>query len=310
MTCSWTSARRTVVMERMMKRVTRYVIALLAAAASLVASAGTIVYYHNDIAGSPVVATNATGQVLWRESYRPYGERLTNAAASADNKVWFTSRRQDVETGLVYMGARYYDPAMGRFISTDPVGFDEANLHSHNRYAYANNNPFRYKDPDGRVAETIWDLASFTLSVAMFKQDPSLSNFLGAAVDGVALAVPFVPGGVGTIRSIGAAGANATEAITKTVDPKSLLSRQGSDEMSSSLVQRLKKDMAKNGFDAKHAIDAADVDGRLIILDGHHRAQAAAKAGIKEVPVNVHPVTRDQGSQLLREAAEVTLKRD
>src|SRR6266496_6682586 len=73
-------------------------------------AASTITYYHNDLLGSPVVATNASGQVIWRESYRPYGERLTNDPNSASNKMWFTSRRQDAETGLVYMGVRYYDP--------------------------------------------------------------------------------------------------------------------------------------------------------------------------------------------------------
>ncbi|MEY3995658.1 MAG: hypothetical protein RL344_1, partial [Pseudomonadota bacterium] len=35
-------------------------------------------------------------------------------------------------------------------MSMDPVGFDTDNIHSHNRYAYANNNPYRYIDPDGR----------------------------------------------------------------------------------------------------------------------------------------------------------------
>src|SRR5213075_1508992 len=96
--------------------------------------AGSVTYYHNDLAGSPAVATDASGQVIWRESYRPYGERLTNSAASAGNDVWFTSRRQDAETGLVYMGARYYDPVVGRFMSKDPVGFVEGSVHSHNRY--------------------------------------------------------------------------------------------------------------------------------------------------------------------------------
>jgi RHS repeat-associated protein len=127
----------------------------------LAAQAGTVTYYHNDLAGSPVVATNAAGQVIWRESYRPYGERTVNSAASSSNKVWFTSRRQDPETGLVYMGARYYDPVVGRFVSTDPVLFDEKNLHSFNRYAYANNNPYRYVDPDGRMPVdagfAVWD---------------------------------------------------------------------------------------------------------------------------------------------------------
>ena len=127
--------------------------------------AGTITYFHNDLAGSPLVATNQEGHVIWRESYRPYGERLVNSAAASGNAVWFTSRRQDAESGLVYMGARHYDPVAGRFVSMDPVGFDEGNIHSFNRYAYANNNPYRYKDPDGRWATAIFPLVAGALIV-------------------------------------------------------------------------------------------------------------------------------------------------
>jgi RHS repeat-associated protein len=115
------------------------------------ATAATITYFHNDLAGSPVAATNQAGQVIWRESYRPYGERTVKSAAASGNQVWFTSRHQEASTGLVYMGARYYDPVIGRFVSIDPVGFDENNIHSHNRYAYANNNPHKYVDPDGQL---------------------------------------------------------------------------------------------------------------------------------------------------------------
>jgi RHS repeat-associated protein len=136
--------------EARMKRVLTTVAVCVLGMVGLAVQAGTVTYYHNDLLGSPVVATNASGVVVWRESYRPYGERLTNAPASSTNDIWFTSRRQDVDTGLVYMGARYYDPAIGRFISTDPKGFDEANVSSFNRYAYANNNPYKYADPDGR----------------------------------------------------------------------------------------------------------------------------------------------------------------
>jgi RHS repeat-associated protein len=150
----------------------------LAAAASallpaLVAAAGSVTYFHNDLAGSPVAATDASGQVLWRESWRPYGERLVNAPAASANTVWFTSRRQDPETGLVYMGARFYDPLAGRFVSPDPVGFDEANLHSFNRYAYANNNPYKYVDPDG---------ASPVLLLRLFGGG-AIGGVVGAAAD-------------------------------------------------------------------------------------------------------------------------------
>jgi len=65
--------------------------------------------------------------------------------------------------------------------------------------------------------------------------------------------------------------------------------------------------MQQRGYDPNHPIDVADVDGRQIIVDGHHRARAAAQAGIKEVPVRVHSVISTQADQLLREAAEVSL---
>ena len=114
--------------------------------------AGTVIYIHNDLLGSPAAATDQAGVVIWREAYSGYGERLKNESAGATNKVWYTSRHQDENTGLVYMGARYYDPALGRFLSVDPVHFVETNSHSFNRYAYANNNPYRFKDPDGKFA--------------------------------------------------------------------------------------------------------------------------------------------------------------
>ncbi|MEW6120022.1 MAG: Ig-like domain-containing protein, partial [Pseudomonadota bacterium] len=88
----------------------------------------TITYYHNDALGSPVAATDASGTLLWRETYRPYGERLNNQSASSNNPIWYTGKRQDPETGLVYMGSRYYDPRLGRFLSIDPVEPDENNL--------------------------------------------------------------------------------------------------------------------------------------------------------------------------------------
>jgi len=52
---------------------------------------------------------------------------------------------------LLDLDARYYDPLIGRFYSNDPIGFHD--VHSFNRYAYANNNPYKYVDPDGRSSK-------------------------------------------------------------------------------------------------------------------------------------------------------------
>lgn len=118
---------------------------------STAAFAGVVetTFYHNDLSGSPVAATDDDGHLKWREEYRPYGERILKQAAASDNSRWYTSHPHDEETQLTYMGARFYDPVVGRFMGADPVGFHENNLVSFNRYAYASNNPYSYYDPNG-----------------------------------------------------------------------------------------------------------------------------------------------------------------
>ncbi len=61
----------------------------------------------------------------------------------------FAGHRYDRSTGLIYMGARYYDPALGRFISPDPTVPELGNPQSLNRYSYVENNPVTFIDPYG-----------------------------------------------------------------------------------------------------------------------------------------------------------------
>jgi RHS repeat-associated protein len=112
----------------------------------------TITFLHNDLAGSPMAATNLAGTAVWKEDYRPFGERQQNEAASSNQRQWFGGKPQDSETGLSYFGARYYDPVVGRFMGVDAVGFNPGNLQSFNRYAYGNNNPYKYRDRDGNLS--------------------------------------------------------------------------------------------------------------------------------------------------------------
>src|SRR6266853_643798 len=109
------------------------------------------IHFHNDIAGSPLAATNEDGSLAWRQSYRPYGERMLTTPDN--NKLWFHGKEADNDTGLSYFGARSYDPVLGRFLGVDPNPFTDENLQSFNRYAYGNNNAYKYRDPDGRFAK-------------------------------------------------------------------------------------------------------------------------------------------------------------
>jgi len=158
------------------------VIASVVTAASLLLSpvttqaAETIIYLHNDISGSPQAATDSSGNLLWKESYTPYGERTVNSPASStgkgSNQLYFHGKKvEDLNGGvhLSYFGARYYDPSLGRFLQPDPEGFSPNSIHSFNRFAYGNNNPYKYVDPDGHspidVAFLIWDIGKLGVSI-------------------------------------------------------------------------------------------------------------------------------------------------
>jgi len=102
----------------------------------------------------------------------------------------------------------------------------------------------------------------------------------------------------------GGAGNTATVA-----NPGNLLSRQGPAEMTGSQIKRLTSKMKANGFDPAHPIEVATVEDRQIIIDGHHRAAAAVRAGMHQVPVTVTPVTPARAAQLAGEAAEAAAQR-
>ncbi|MDM4766036.1 RHS repeat-associated core domain-containing protein [Pelomonas sp. SE-A7] len=110
-------------------------------------------YVHADALGSPVARTNAARTVLNRLRFEPFGYVAAGTKPSpATSVIGFTGHVQDAETDLVYMQQRYYDPIAGRFLSVDPVVTNANSGKSFGRYHYANNNPYRYVDDDGRDA--------------------------------------------------------------------------------------------------------------------------------------------------------------
>ena len=115
---------------------------LLIVGVSQVFAEQKVTFYHYDLLGSPVATTDENGDVIWREEYSPWGEKLLKEDEALDNVRGYTGHVNDKETGLTYMQARYYDPQIGRFMGVDPVGFQENNTISFNRYNYANNNPY------------------------------------------------------------------------------------------------------------------------------------------------------------------------
>ena len=99
-------------------------------------------------AGGTLSGVNCSA-ALRRTRYEAYGNTAAGAVRSG---IGFTGHVNDDDTGLVYMQQRYYDPIAARFMSVDPVTTDANTGGLFNRYEYVHSNPYRYTDPDGRVA--------------------------------------------------------------------------------------------------------------------------------------------------------------
>jgi RHS repeat-associated protein len=106
---------------------------------------GKYYWYQNDHLGTPQKIIETSGRVVWSALYDSFGN-LQIETAEITNNLRFAGQYHDTETGLYYNLNRYYDPAIGRYLRTDPYG-EGLNL-----YAYVFNNPVGLIDPLGLCA--------------------------------------------------------------------------------------------------------------------------------------------------------------
>jgi len=105
--------------------------------------AGTY-YYHNDHLGTPQVMTDTNATVVWQANYMPFG-KADIVVENFTNNIRFPGQYFDQESGLHYNYFRDYDPELGRYIQSDPIGL----AGGINTYGYALGNPISYTDPYG-----------------------------------------------------------------------------------------------------------------------------------------------------------------
>ena len=137
-----------------------------------IASAHT--YFHTDHEGSVIAMSDGAGNITGcaggtgcqRLSYDEYGN-LSSGASTTGQPFRYTGRRYDPETGLYFYRARYYSPALGRFLQVDPIGFkSDVNL-----YTYVYNDPTDKVDPSGTNELSPSDWKDFAIDVGTLLVD-------------------------------------------------------------------------------------------------------------------------------------------
>nr|WP_246717919.1 RHS repeat-associated core domain-containing protein [Rhizobium aethiopicum] len=140
--------------------------------AKIVVTAGSTVqdkfFLHRDHLASVRQVTNENGTQVEQTGYAAFGE-ATNT--SFQTKKSYIGERFDPETGLMYLNARYYDPAFGRFISPDDWDPTKQGVGT-NRYSYSENDPVNKSDPNGHI------------SMGWGQLSKAISDFIGSLTGG------------------------------------------------------------------------------------------------------------------------------
>jgi RHS repeat-associated protein len=110
-------------------------------------------FYHNDHLGTPQKMTSVTGAIVWSAKYESFGNAVIDASSTIENNLRFPGQYYDQESGLHYNWHRYYDPRVGRYATTDPLG----SRRGRNRpYLYAAAMPTKKIDPPGLEEYSTW----------------------------------------------------------------------------------------------------------------------------------------------------------
>jgi RHS repeat-associated protein len=210
---------------------------LIAAQAAAVQTT-TVTYYHTDLIGSVVATSDEAGIVSWRSAYLPYGEQWM-VPPNPDDRQGFAGKPLGAGA-VIDFGARAYDPGIGRFQGLDPQPAEAGDPHGFNRYAYANNNPYRYTDPDGEFP---------IVAVAMLAIDLALNYQATGSVKGALIETG--KGLINPLKKIKLAG-KVGAAVKKVLGRSSVTKRGlGGNPFQEKTPQQIDKIFRDKGFDVK-----------------------------------------------------------
>ncbi len=130
-------------------------------------------YYQNDHLGTPQQLIQTSGQVVWQGEYNAFGQ-VKESINLIYNPLRYPGQYHDQETGLYYNWHRYYEPYLGRYITSDPIGL-KGGL---NNFVYANNNSQLYVDPLGLLSQKAKECVCNSMKLANYDPGDSFQDAL------------------------------------------------------------------------------------------------------------------------------------
>ncbi len=171
-----------------------------------VGSPETATWLHTDQLGTPRFGTNAAGTQVWAWNSDAFGNGTPTGSVTVNLRL--PGQYFDSESGLFNNWNRYYNPALGRYITSDPIGLAGGS----NTFNYAQQSPLKYTDLTGKapavfpLAELVlWGTSWLTLEICNTIPDcrqyyaDKIDNAIKATKDGANAAIQWCQKQVGQI---------------------------------------------------------------------------------------------------------------
>jgi len=215
-----------------------------------VSSAGTTGLL-SDAIGSILAETDGAGAVTAGYSYAPYG--VASQSGTGVTPFQFSGREIDGATGLYFLRARYYAPALGRFISQGPMGF----IGGPNLYAYADDDPVANVDPLG-----LYCLSPYAIGAISGAAGGAVAGALTGAVEGAAAGgVGAIPGAIAGFFGGGALGAAGGAAVAGTTGQAGYAGALGGGPSASGIVAGIYTGVLSHGLSQGTSLSPAAANG-------------------------------------------------
>ena len=302
----------------------------------LLTSSGVLLYVKDYLGSVRAVLDADSGALYKAVDYSAYGDAgdvkvsvsgSSHPIASASLPSGLTLRdgytgkedqHVDFGTGYVDFGARQYSPALHRWLVPDPLS---EKFYGISPYAFCNSNPMNYVDVDGEFPDIIWDLASIGMGAKSLVDNVRAGNTRAAIGDGVgividafAAAVPFVPGGVGAIRT----GAKVADMADDVVD-----AARGADTAINNIYRDIpnpknagpgkattakqRKLLLERNMEINGGVLRSDGDGR--VLNMPHKSVKGMKADMNQAEVD-HIVPKSKGGKNTNDNLQILSKEE